>query len=68
MFFEKHQNIWQYEVIINGNVVQAIENQEPKEFNNVKFYAANPWQDAFTAEYGSVWGMIVNDFPISHGR
>ena len=57
--YENSENVWIYEIIINGNVIESVENQKPKEYNNVKFYASNRWDTAFTTEYGRVWGMKI---------
>ena len=58
--YENNENVWKYEILINGNVIESVENNEPKVFNNVKFYASNPWDSAWDNGYGRVWGMKIN--------
>ena len=41
-----------YEVLVDGNTIYSGENTDPKDFQNVKVYACNPWDEgAFTSEY-----------------
>ena len=52
-----------YKVVINGErkYSQTIfDNQSHKEFSTVTFYASNPFDEAFTSNIGTIWGMNVN--------
>ena len=60
-----------YRISINGNLYYSdngmtdksenslvVDNM--KKFSHVKFYASSPIKDAFTADVGNVWKMILN--------
>ena len=49
--FQKDGKIM-YQVMINGKTEYSAENTDPKDFENVKVFASDPWHDAFTSEYG----------------
>ena len=47
----------------------VLENLTAKQLRNVKIFASNPFHDAFTSHYGTVWGLNVNEVAIKgkHG-
>ena len=49
--FQKDDKVM-YQVMINGKTEYSAENTDPKDFENVKVFASDPWHDAFTSEYG----------------
>ena len=51
--FQKDGKIM-YQVMINGKTEYSAENTDPKDFENVKVFASDPWHDAFTSEYGKL--------------
>ena len=64
--YEETQNVWKYEIIVNGEVKKSIQNNDPKAFTNVKVYAGSPWHnDMFDSDYGTVWDLKINDVPLS---
>ena len=62
--YEESQNIWKYEIIINGEVKHSIQNIDPKVFTNVIGYAGYPWDDVFDSDHGTVWNLKINDVPL----
>ena len=62
--YEDQENIWKYQIKINGELSYSFTNENPQKFKDVKFYAGDNWHSkAFTSEYGKVWNMRVNDIP-----
>ena len=49
--FQKDGKIM-YQVMINGKTEYSAENTDPKDFENVKVFASDPWFTSFTSEYG----------------
>ena len=43
-----------YEVNMDGNIIQTMENTNPMDFDNVKVYASSPWWDSFTDDIGKL--------------
>ena len=39
-------------------------NQLVKQLHNVKIFASNPFHDAFTSHFGTIWGLNVNEVAI----
>ena len=62
--YEESQNVWKYEIIINGEVKHSIQNIDPKVFTNVIVYAGSPWGDVFDSDHGTVWNLKINDVPL----
>ena len=62
--YEESQNIWKYEIIINGEVKHSIQNIDPKVFTNVIVYAGSPWGDVLDSDHGTVWNLKINDVPL----
>ena len=46
-----------YRIVIGGEEVHAVENTEPREFQDVKVYASNPW---FEAQPGSIRNLVID--------
>ena len=67
---EQYKNIsnhyWFYDITINGKLQWRVQNQQPKEYTNVKVYAGNPWNNPFNSTYGTVWGLKINDVQIGN--
>ena len=64
--YEDQENIWKYQIKINGELSYSSTNQNPQKFKDVKFYAGDNWHSkAFTSDYGKVWNMRVNDIPFT---
>ena len=46
-----------YRIVIGGEEVHAVENTEPREFQDVKVYASNPWLEA---QPGSIRNLVID--------
>ena len=66
--FEEREGIWIYEITVNGEVLHSIQNNNPKEYRNVRFYAGdNSNNRPFTSEYGKIWDIKINDHVTGKG-
>ena len=67
---QQHKNIdnnWLYDISINGTLQsRVINNDPPKEYSDVKVYAACPWHTPLTSTYGTIWGLKINDVQIGN--
>ena len=54
-------NGFQYKIQIDGSEVHAVINYLPQEFNDVKFYASDPWSPASAAKVANV---AFNSYPV----
>ena len=43
-----------FQIIVNGDVKDYVENTQPQDFDNVKVYLSNPWMEPLSSEYGVV--------------
>ena len=46
-----------YRIVIGGEEVHAVENTEPREFQDVAVYASDPW---FEAQPGSIRNLTID--------
>ena len=52
------QNIWTY-TKIDDQVLCDKKNPEPETFQNVMFYASDPFYESFSSEFGRIENMIL---------
>ena len=50
------QGKYMYRIVVGGEEVHAVENTEPKEFQDVKVYASGPWHEA---QPGSIRNLVI---------
>ena len=49
-----------YEIKLNGEVIYSVQNNDARDFRNVKVYVADPWYDA---QPGSIKNLVVANGP-----
>ena len=49
-----------YEIILNGDSMLRVENKNPLEFSDVHLYESDPWYDSFSADFGSICNVNID--------
>ena len=48
-------------ILLDGTEIENMENQQPKEYLNVKIYTGNPWNTPANAQYAQKNGLAMEE-------